>query len=129
MAALKKSLNRFPKYCPKISHYIGFVLTPELHGSILRRLELIPIDGDNDNAEHQGKVLAVLLMASGVVKNHIVPVSKDLTDQDFRRISRILMKKLVGLSLQRIQQISQRHSAPKSNFRHLSVRLGRGIHS
>ena len=109
-------IEQISKILSEISHYIGFVLTPELHGSILRRLELIPIDGDNDNAEHQGKVLAVLLMASGVVKNHIVPVSKDLTDQDIRRISRILNEKLVGLSLQRIQQISQDTAHLKAIF-------------
>ena len=100
-------IEQISKILSEISHYIGFVLTPELHDSILRRLELIPIDEDDDNSEHQGKVLAVLLMASGVVKNHIVPVSKDLSDKDIRRISRILNEKLVGLSLQRIQQISQ----------------------
>ncbi len=109
-------IEQTSKILSEISHYIGFVLTPELHESILRRLELIPIDGDDDNSKHQGKVLAVLLMASGVVKNHIVPVSKDLTDQDIRRISRILNEKLVGLSLQRIQQISQDTAHLKAIF-------------
>ena len=109
-------IEQISKILSEISHYIGFVLTPELHGSILRRLELIPIDGDDDNSEYQGKVLAVLLMASGVVKNHIVPVSKDFTGQDIRRISRILNEKLVGLSLQRIQQISQDTADLKAIF-------------
>lgn len=97
-------IEQTSKILSEISHYIGFVLTPELHDTILRRLELIPIDSDNSG--YQGKVLAVLLMESGVVKNHIVSVSKDLSDKDIRRISRILNEKLVGLSLRRIQQIS-----------------------
>lgn len=99
-------IEQTSKILSEISHYIGFVLTPELHDSILRRLELIPIDGDKDNSAHRGRVLAVLLMASGVVKNHIVSVSKDLADKDIRGINRILNEKLVGLSLRRIQQIS-----------------------
>lgn len=99
-------IEQTSKFLSEISHYIGFVLTPELHDSILHRLELIPIDGDGENTEHQSKVLAVLLMASGVVKNHIVPVSNDLSDKDIRQINRILNEELVGLSLRHIQQIS-----------------------
>ena len=109
-------IEQTSKILSEISHYIGFVLTPELHDSILRRLELIPIDGDSDNSEYRGKVLAVLLMASGVVKNHIVSVSKDLSDKDIRRISRVLNEKLVGLSLRRIQQISHDTANLKAIF-------------
>lgn len=109
-------IEQTSKILSEISHYIGFVLTPELHDSILRRLELIPIDGNSDNSEYRGKVLAVLLMAPGVVKNHIVPVSKDLSDKDIRRISRILNEKLVGLSLRRIQQISHDTADLKAIF-------------
>ena len=109
-------IEQTSKILSEISHYIGFVLTPELHDSILRRLELIPIDGNGDSSEYRGKVLAVLLMESGVVKNHIVPVSNDLSGKDIRRIGRILNEKLVGLSLRRIQQISQDTADLKAIF-------------
>lgn len=109
-------IEQTSKILSEISHYIGFVLTPELHDSILRRLELIPIEGNSNNSEFRGKVLAVLLMASGVVKNHIVSVGKDLSDKEIRRISRILNENLVGLSLKRIQQISHDTADLKAIF-------------
>ena len=52
----------------------------KLHEGILRRLELISID-----SEH---ILAVLLMASGAVKNQVVSIPKDLPDEELYRINR-----------------------------------------
>ena len=94
----------------EISHYIGVVLSPELHEGILRRLEFIPIDDE--------KVLAILLMASGVVKSQVVPISKDLSNENIHQISRILNEKLVGLPLKKIRQISQDPVQLKAIFDH-----------
>ncbi len=92
-------MEQTSKILSAISHHIGVVLSPELHQSILRRLELISID-----SEH---ILAVLLMASGAVKNQVVSIPKDLPDEELYRINRILNEKLAGLPLKQIRQISQ----------------------
>ena len=92
-------MEQTSKILSAISHHIGVVLSPELHESILRRIELISID-----SEH---ILAVLLMASGAVKNQVVPIPKDLPDDELYRINRILNEKLAGLPLKKIRQISQ----------------------
>ena len=92
-------MEQTSKILSAISHHIGVVLSPELHESILRRLELISID-----SEH---ILAVLLMASGVVKNQVVAIPKDLSDGELYQINQILNEKLAGLPLKQIRQISQ----------------------
>ena len=92
-------MEQTSKILSAISHHIGVVLSPELHESILHRLELISID-----SEH---ILAVLLMASGVVKNQVVSIPKDLSDGELHQINRILNEKLAGLPLKQIRQISQ----------------------
>ena len=101
-------MEQTSKILSAISHHIGVVLSPELHESILRRIELISID-----SEH---ILAVLLMASGAVKNQVVPIPKDLPDDELYRINRILNEKLAGLPLKKIRQISQDPVKLKSVF-------------
>lgn len=92
-------MEQTSKILSAISHHIGVVLSPELHESILHRLELISID-----SEH---ILAVLLMASGAVKNQVVSIPKNLSDVELYRINRILNEKLAGLPLKQIRQISR----------------------
>jgi heat-inducible transcriptional repressor len=104
---LETIMEQTSRILSEISHYIGIALTPELHEGTLRHLELIPIDTTSDDSERQRRVLAVLVMASGTVKNHVVLVHKDLSGEDIHRIKRILNEKLSGLPLKKIQQISQ----------------------
>jgi heat-inducible transcriptional repressor len=92
-------MEQTSKILSAISHHIGVVLSPELHESILRRIELISID-----SEH---ILAVLLMASGAVKNQVVSIPEDLSDDELYRINRILNEKLAGMPLKQIRRISQ----------------------
>lgn len=101
-------MEQTSKILSAISHHIGVVLSPELHESILRRIELISID-----SEH---ILAVLLMASGAVKNQVVPIPKNLSDNELYRINRILNEKLAGLPLKQIRQISQDPAKLKAVF-------------
>lgn len=106
-------MEQTSKILSAISHHIGVVLSPELHESILRRLELISID-----SEH---ILAVLLMASGAVKNQVVSIPKKLSDEELYRINQILNEKLAGLPLKQIRQISQDPVKLKAVFdQHLS---------
>lgn len=106
-------MEQTSKTLSEISHYIGVVLSPELHESILRRLELVSVDSE--------RILAVLLMASGVVKNKVVPIPKDLSDEDLHRINQMLNEKLAGLPLKQIRQISQDTAKLETIFdRHLS---------
>ena len=108
----EKIIEQTSKILSEISHYIGLALTPELHENILSRLELVSID----SAEHKGKVLAVLVMTSGTVKNHLVPVHRNLSAEDIYRIKCILNEKLVGLPLRKIRQISQDTAQLKEIF-------------
>ena len=101
-------MEQTSKILSAISHHIGVVLSPELHESILRRIELISIDSKH--------ILAVLLMASGAVKNQVVPIPKNLSDDELYRINQILNEKLAGLPLKQIRQISQDPAKLKSVF-------------
>ena len=92
-------MDQTSKILSEISHYIGVVLSPELHESVLRRLELISIDSEY--------ILAILLMASGTVKNKVVPIPGNLSPEAIYQISQILNEKLAGLPLKQIRQISQ----------------------
>ncbi len=101
-------MEQTSKILSAISHHIGVVLSPELHESILRRIELISIDSKH--------ILAVLLMASGAVKNQVVPIPKNLSDDELYRINQILNEKLAGLPLKQIRQISQDPAKLKAVF-------------
>jgi heat-inducible transcriptional repressor len=119
------------KILSEISHYIGVALSPQLHESVLQRLELISID-----AEH---ILAVLVMTSGVVENKLLSAPSGLSDKAVYRIKQILNEKLTGLSLKEIRGISQdpikmktvfdcSPSAPMAVVARDTFALDRGIH-
>ncbi|MCZ6681522.1 MAG: heat-inducible transcriptional repressor HrcA [Candidatus Poribacteria bacterium] len=92
-------MEQTSKILSETSHYTGIAVSPELDESVLHRLELISIDSKH--------ILAILLMASGVVKNQVVPITDNLSDEEVSRMSRIFNEKFAGLPLKQIRQTAQ----------------------
>ena len=95
----EEAMEQTSKILSEISQYIGVALSPQLHESILQRLELISID-----TEH---VLAVLVMASGIVESKRIALPHSHSNASIQQISRILNEKLAGCSLKEIRSLSQ----------------------
>jgi heat-inducible transcriptional repressor len=77
------------------SKYASVMLTPRLDFTVLKRIELIPLD-END-------VLVVLITRTGMIINKKVSLSTAVTQDDLHRFSRYLTAELCGFSLLEIK--------------------------
>ena len=81
-----------------LSHYIGVVMSPVLHTKILKRLEILKISDD--------RLLAVLVIEPGVIRNRVVLRGESLTSEDLIRINNILNARLAGRSVSELQRLA-----------------------
>ena len=79
-----------------MSHYAGVMLTPKLDFTVVKRIELIPLD----NSE----VLLVLVTRTGMVVNRKVTLSVAVTQDDLYDFSKFLTAELSGYSLRDIKE-------------------------
>ena len=73
------------------STYAGIVLTPQSDFTVVKHIQLLPLD-KND-------IMFILVTRTGVVINKKVHISEDLSPDDLQRFSRYLTEELCGYSL------------------------------
>lgn len=76
-----------------ITNEVGVVLTPRLKRTVFKRIEFIPIDSSCS------RVLAVLVTASGIVRNSLLELEEGSTKAELLRMSEFLNQELEGLFL------------------------------
>lgn len=92
---LEKIFSSITRMLSSVSALAGIMLTPHPDFTVLKRIELIPLDSN--------EVLAVLLTRTGIILNRRVALSATLTQDQVYDFSRFLTGELCGYSLDEIQ--------------------------
>jgi len=80
----------------RLTNYTSLVLLPELKNGSLHSIQLITID--------QRRLMIVLVTNEGIVKNRLIAVHEDISQDEAQMLSNILNHKLTGLTLDEINQ-------------------------
>lgn len=79
----------------ELSHQAGVVLTPDMGGTVLQAIELMPLSHE--------RVLCVLISAAGFVDQKVVRADQVLPREDLTRISNYLTENFSGLTIREIR--------------------------
>ncbi len=79
----------------KISHLFGVAMILQYERSILNEIELVQLSSD--------RVMVVLGMKSGVVRSIVLNLRLSIKENEMQNITMLLKEKLLGLTLQEIQ--------------------------
>lgn len=74
-----------------LSHQVSIVLAPAVGETVLRAVELVPVAA--------GKVLCVVVSASGFVDNKVIEIHEPVSREELVRISNYLTENFAGLTL------------------------------
>lgn len=91
---IEQLLQNSAKILSALTSYTALAISPQLKGSKIKHIQLVPIDN------HQ--ILMVLVSNTGVVKNSIFRLDKEVTENQVLTISNFLNDKLKGLSIEEI---------------------------
>lgn len=80
----------------QMTNYTSLVLGPQLTGTAIRHVQLVPVD--------TGKALVIVINQSGIVQNKMLNIPENITYEDLIQISRILNAKLQGHSVEDIKR-------------------------
>lgn len=96
---IEQLIQNSAKVLSAITSYTAIAISPQLKESRIKHIQLIPIDGQ--------QILMVLVSSSGVVKNSIFRLDKEVSEEQIMIISHFLNDKLRGKSINEIgEQIS-----------------------
>lgn len=93
---LEQLLQNSAKVLSAITSYTALALSPQLKGSKIKHIQLIPID--------TFQVLMVLVTNTGVAKNSIFRLNKEVPEEQITVMSNLLNDKLKGLSIDKIDK-------------------------
>lgn len=78
----------------KITKYASMASTPERKNSVLKAVQIVPVD--------RGKALVIVITKAGIIKNSLVKISDNVLPEYLIGISSIFNEKLSGLSIDQI---------------------------
>ncbi len=91
---IEQLIQNSAKVLSSITSYTALAISPQLKGSRIKHIQLIPIDNL--------QILMVLVTNTGVVKNSIFKLNKAIPEEQTIIISNFLNDKLKGLSIDEI---------------------------
>ncbi|NMB33083.1 MAG: heat-inducible transcription repressor HrcA [Clostridium sp.] len=87
-------LKQVSSIISRITKYASMAATPERKNSILKAVQVVPIE--------RGKALVIVITNAGMVKNSLVKIPKTVQPEFLISISNIFNKKLSGLTVEQI---------------------------
>lgn len=78
----------------KITKYTSVAISPELNNSVLKAVQVVPIES--------GKALIVVVTNTGVVKNTMIKINDSITPDTVIKFSHIVNEMLTGLTVDQI---------------------------
>jgi len=91
---IEQLLQNSAKILSALTSYTALAISPQLKGSKIKHIQLVPIDN------HQ--ILMILVSNTGAVKNSIFRLDKEVSENQVLTISNFLNDKLKGLSIEEI---------------------------
>ena len=94
-ASLPEAMEEISRVLSRLTHQVGFVVSPEQSRAILRHIEFVAL------GPH--RILAILVDRSGVIHNRIAEISEDFTQKELDQIGRYLVEEFQGRTLTEIR--------------------------
>lgn len=94
--SLPEALEEISRLISRLTHQVGFVVSPDHTRAILRHLEFVSLDPH--------RILAILVDRAGVIHNRIARTSEDFSQEDLDRIGRYLVTEYQGKTLPEIRE-------------------------
>ncbi len=91
---IENLLQQVAKVLAVNTEYATMVTAPSTHRNKVKFLQLSRIDAN--------QLLAVVVVEGNVIRNHVIPVSEELTDEEVLKLNILLNTHLNGLSLEQI---------------------------
>ncbi|HZK33114.1 MAG TPA: heat-inducible transcriptional repressor HrcA [Tissierellaceae bacterium] len=89
-------LQNSAKILSALTNYTALAISPQLNGSTIKHIQLIPID--------DLQILMVLVSNTGVVKNSIFRLKESIPENQITILSNFLNEKLKGMSVEKINE-------------------------
>ncbi|WP_026476286.1 heat-inducible transcriptional repressor HrcA [Alkaliphilus transvaalensis] len=80
----------------QLTNYTSIALAPQIKGSKLKHVQLVPIDGEH--------IIAMIVTDTGVIKKPLLKVTGGMDLEHTLKVSALLNDKLSGLTFQEIEQ-------------------------
>lgn len=87
-------LKQVVKVLAQNTNYATMISAPQLHHNKVKFIQLSRVD--------EGQILAVIVVEGNVIKNNILPVAQELTDETLLKLNILLNTHLNGLSIEEI---------------------------
>jgi heat-inducible transcriptional repressor len=94
--SLPEALEEISRLISRLTHQVGFVVSPDHTRAVLRHLEFVAL------GPH--RILAILVDRAGVIHNRIARTSEDFSQEDLDRIGRYLVTEYQGKTLPEIRE-------------------------
>jgi heat-inducible transcriptional repressor len=95
-AALPEVLHEISRVISRITHQVGFVVSPDHTRAILKHIEFISLGPK--------RILAILVDRSGVIHNRVAETSDDISQEELDKIGRYLVSEYQGRTLSEIRE-------------------------
>ncbi|MCX8131001.1 MAG: heat-inducible transcriptional repressor HrcA [Clostridia bacterium] len=91
---LNQLMKQASSVMSKITKYTSMAITPQMKTSILKAIQVVPIE--------TGKALVIVVTNTGVVRNGLIKVADNISPDFLIKVSNILNNKLAGLTIEQI---------------------------
>lgn len=91
---MERLLQQAAKVLASNTNYAAMVSTPQMIGNKLKFIQLTKVD--------QNQLLAVIVSEGNVIKNHMLSVEEELSDETILKLNILLNTRLAGLSVNEI---------------------------
>lgn len=91
---LNQLLKQVSAVMSKITKYTSMAATPERKNSILKTIQVVPVE--------RGRALVIVVTNSGAVKNSLISISETVSPEFLMYVSNIFNEKLSGLTIDQI---------------------------
>jgi heat-inducible transcriptional repressor len=108
-AALPEVLNEISRVISRLTHQVGFVVSPDHTQAVLKHIEFISLG--------KRRILAILVDRSGVIHNRIAEISEVLSQEELDKIGKYLVSEYQGKTLSEIREaLFQKMKEEKARF-------------
>jgi len=106
---LPEVLHEISRVISRITHQVGFVVSPDHTRAVLRHIEFISLGSR--------RILAILVDRSGVIHNRVAETSEEISQDELDKIGRFLVAEYQGKTLMEIREaLLQKMREEKARF-------------
>lgn len=90
-------LKHSAEYLSEITDYTSIAMAEETKENRIKHLQLVPVD--------QERILVVLIMDTGLIKNTVLRIGQSLETRELQKISNLLNQHLQGLEIREVSRL------------------------